>query len=116
MILLKQIWQKLSFKDKLFLLVVVVLLMYIVYQSFRIAYKDHLLIKRVSEDIETVTQQQELITKRTDSLITKGKITNAKGKTTKQNLNKKLSDEKKIIDNTDYPVSKLDSLLSSYGN
>ena len=29
---------------------------------------------------------------------------------------KKLSDEKKIIDNTDYPVSKLDSLLSSYGN
>ena len=114
--MLKLIWNKLSGKERISLIVFSAMLGYIAYQSIRIAYKDHLLIKRVADDIENVTEKQEENTKKTDSFLSLGKKTNTKAVKKKKAIDKKLNDDKEIIDNSEYSTIKLDSLLSSYGN
>ena len=110
------IWSKLSGKEKGALIIFLGMFTYIMYQSARIAYKDHLLIKRISDDIEVVTKKQEENTKKTDSLLLTGKKINTKAIKRKKSIDKKLYDDKKLIDNTVYPISKIDSLLASRGN
>lgn len=116
MTIIKLIWSKLSIKDKIVLAIFILGFIYIIYLSARIAYKDHLLIKRVSDDIEKISEKQKQNIKTTDSILKLGKTTTNKAVKRKKEINKKLEDDKKNIDNTDYPISKIDSLLSSYGN
>lgn len=116
MALLKLIWTKLSLKDKLFLGVVCLLLLYITYLTINIAYQKHLLLNKLVSDVEAVTAQQAENNKKTAATITKGKTTNTQAIIKKKTIDKQLHHDKKTIDTSTYTDAKLDSLLSSYGN
>lgn len=109
-------WQKLKLSEKIALGIITVLLIYIVYQAGVIAYRDHQLLKRVSEDIETVKTQISENETKTTGVISKGKTNNQKAINQSKAIDKKLKEGEKNIDDSDYPDSKLDSLLSEYGN
>lgn len=114
--MIKLIWQKLKLSEKIGLGVIALLLIYITYQAGVIAYRDHQLLKRVSEDIETVKTEISENETDTKTTIDKGKKNNQKAIDKSKAIDEKLKSDEKTIDNTDYSDSKLDSLLTSYGN
>lgn len=114
--MIKLIWQKLKLSEKIGLGIITVLLIYIVYQAGVIAYRDHQLLKQVSEDIETVKDSLASTENKTKKAISTGKNANNKAKQIDKSIDNKLKKDEAIIDNSDYPITKLDSLLTSYGN
>lgn len=109
-------FKELSITWKVAVGAIVVIIFLCIYFSMVIAYKEHLLIKRISDEIESVKKAQADSEKETKSTISEGKTTNAKAIEKNRSIDKKLKQDEATIDNADYPNSKLDSLLTSYGN
>lgn len=72
--------------------------------------------KYIKADIEAINKKIQASELNTSNTIKSGKQSNADALNQNRAIDKKLEDDKKTIDNSDYPNAKLDSLLSRYGN
>ena len=112
----KLILSKLSLKDKMFLGIITILLIIISYYAVNKAYTNYVDLKKELKDMKAKQVELEAHNKKIDSTLTFGKTTTTRAIQTKKAIDKKLEDDKKNIDNSIYPISKIDSILSSYGN
>lgn len=112
--MLKLIWSKLSKIEKGAVIVVGILVLVIGYQGAKIAYLHHQRVKYISKQIEDVLEKRQQNEKATQKSIKEGKGSTQKAVSKSKAIDKKLQDEKDNIDNSDYPISRVDSLITSY--
>lgn len=72
--------------------------------------------KYIKADIEAINKKIQASELNTSNTIKSGKQSNADALNHNKAIDKKLEDDKKTIDNSDYSIAKLDSLLTRYGN
>lgn len=112
--MLKLIWNTLNVKERIALIIIVVLLLIVSFQAIKIAKDHYQRVKRIEISLEKFQKAQDKNTQATDKSINNGKSGTNKAVKKKQNIDKKLQDEKTNIDNSDYPDIKLDSVLTRY--
>jgi len=114
--MVKLIWNKLKLSEKIGPAIIVGLFLYIGYQGLVIAKKHRQLIRQNAQHIKTLNDSLQSNKARTIKNITTGKTTTKKAATKNKLIDNTLQDGKKNIDNSDYSITKLDSLLASYEN
>ena len=110
------IWSKLKLSETIGLAIILGLFLHIGYQGLVIAKKERQLIRQNAQHIKTLNDSLQSNKARTIKNINTGKTTTKKATVKNKIIDNTLQDGKKHIDNSDYTINKLDSLLASYGN
>ena len=97
-------------------LVIVSFLWVLTYQvmSIKLSLSNNALINQIQEEKEIVSEKIVANEENQDSLVEKGTTEAVKHKIAIKNINLKSKEDAKKIDDSDYPIAKLDSLLASY--
>lgn len=104
------IWQKVTAG--------LLLIIFIGYQvmSLRYEYMRHQWLKQIHEEKTLVEEKQQENLKKQDTEIDAGITTIKNHQTDLKSINNKFKKREETIDNSDYSITKLDSLLAVYGN
>lgn len=109
-------FKSLSTPWKAFVGLFVVAFFAVSYLTAKVSYSHYQRVKWIKENIEVLISEKQENTIKTDSALAKGEEVTKQTIIKNKAIDKKLENEKSIIDNSEYSNDKLDSLLTKYGN